>query len=142
MTDSWWTAPAESDDGDLIMVTGRDKIDAVMQSGKYPYRIEITWKYGDKGMPSDADSLLMEEATEAMAATFAKDKVAVMTGIYTGNGQRDWVMYVKKLSTFQGVLNKALSTLPTLPIAIEAYEDASWSEYRQMREDTYIPDKD
>lgn len=142
MADTWWTAPAESDNGALILVTGRDKIDAAMASGKYTYRVEVKWRYADSGMPDDATAKLMEEATDALQSTFSKDKVAIMTGIYTGDGERDWVMYVKKLSTFQGVFNKALSELPSLPIIIEAYSDPQWEEYREMRENTYIPDKD
>lgn len=142
MADTWWTAPAESADGDLIMVTGRDKIENLMNSGKYTYRVEVSWTYGTHGMPDEADAKLMEEATDALTDTFAKDKVAVITGIYTGAGKREWVMYVKKLTVFQAAFNRALSTLPTLPIVVEAYSDPEWEEYREMRDNTYIPDKD
>ena len=62
ISDDWWTAPAEGENGSLILVTGRRSMDNVIQTGLYNYRIEITWPYqGDaKGLPNYADSKVME----------------------------------------------------------------------------------
>lgn len=119
-------------------------IDDFRNSGKYIYRIDVTWNYVSKpdGMPEDEDAQLMDEATEALKDAFKKDKVAVMTGIYTGDGKRDWVFYTKNLKIFSIVFNKALEALPTIPIVIDAEEDADWEEYNHMREETYVPDED
>jgi hypothetical protein len=141
-TDIWWTAPTEADNGNLIIVTGRDKIDDFITSGKYIYRIEVKWVYEGGNMPDTETSMLMEEATEAMKATFKKDRAAVLTGIYPGDGERDWVFYTKSLNIFNGAFNRALSELPQLPITIEAFSDPDWEEYREMREHSYIPDQD
>ena len=91
----WWTAPAEGESGNLILVTGRRGMDNVIATGVYRYRVEVTWPYeGDsKGLPAFADSKVMEEVTDALNASFDRDPVAVMTGIYTGDGQRNWVFY-------------------------------------------------
>lgn len=140
-TDIWWTAPATAGNGNPVIVTGRDRIDPLMQSGKYPYRLEVIWRYGG-GMPDDETAGLLEQATDALKAEFKKDPVAVMTGIYTGDGQRDWVFYSRSLGVFNKVFNRALEPLPTLPIVVEAYSDPDWEEYRHMREETYIPDED
>lgn len=140
-TDVWWTAPATAENGNPVIVTGRDRMKALMDSGKYCYRIEVIWRYGD-GMPDDETAVLLEQATEAMKTQFKKDRVAVMTGIYTGDGQRDWVFYTRSLGVFNKVFNRALEPLPTLPIVVEAYSDPEWEEYRNMREETYIPDED
>lgn len=143
-TDIWWTAPAESESGRIIMVTGRDRIDEMVDRDKYPYRVEVVWKYESdkKGMPQDEDASLMEEATEALREAFKRDKIAVLTGIYTGDGERDWVFYVKNLPIFNTVFNKALDSLPTMPLVIDVYSDPEWEEYEQMKKDTYLPDED
>ncbi len=143
-TDKWWSYPAEAESGKTIIVTGRDSIDDFRNSGKYNYRIDVTWKYNalPDGMPEEDDASLMEEATDALLEGFKKDKVAVMTGIYTGDGMRDWVFYTKNLKIFSIVFNKALESLPTIPIVVEAEEDAGWEEYLHMREETYVPDED
>lgn len=140
LTDEWWTAPAEAEDGRLVMVTGRDDLEEVMASGKYVYRVEVVWRYeaSRDGMPGREDARLMEEVDEALKLTFKKNKIAVMTGIYTGAGERDWVFYTSDLKIFSQVFNRALSALPTIPIVIEAESDPDWQEYREMRETTYI----
>ena len=65
-----------------------------------------------------------------------------MTGIYTGDGRRDWIFYTKNLKIFSVVFNKALEPLDQMPLEIEAEEDGDWSEYREMRDMTYVPPED
>lgn len=143
-TDKWWSYPAVGESGRTIIVTGRDRIDDYKDSGKYVYRIDVCWEYNSlpDGMPEDDDATLMEEATDALIEAFKKDRVAVMTGIYTGDGKRDWVFYTKNLKIFSIVFNNALESLPTIPIVIDAEEDADWEEYTHMREETYVPDEE
>ena len=85
-TDKWWSYPAVGESGRNIIVTGRDRIEDYKDSGKYVYRIDVCWEYNSlpDGMPEDDDATLMEEATDALIEAFKKDRVAVMTGIYTG----------------------------------------------------------
>lgn len=126
------------------MVTGRDQLDAVRAKGKYVNRVEVVWRYdaAPDGMPSDEDAALMGEATDAILAAFNADPVGVLTGIYTGDGERDWVFYTMSLPIFGKVLNRALEELPTLPIVIEAYSDPDWEEYENMKSISYIPPSD
>lgn len=140
----WWSYPADGDSGKTVIVSGRDGIDKYRDSGKYIYRIDVAWRYHalPSGMPEDADAQLMEQATDALQAAFSKDKVGVMTGIYTGDGRRDWVFYTKNLKIFSLVFNKALEEIDQMPLEIEASEDAGWEEYTNMREMTYIPDEE
>ena len=142
--DKWWTYPAESEDGQTILITGRDEIEKWQKPGKFPIRVTVSWDYTPKpdGMPSDADADLMEQATDALLDEFRKDKAAVMTGIYTGAGRRDWVFYTHRLNMFGKVFNRALAPLPELPLKFEAAEDPDWEEYRDMREATYVPDEE
>ena len=141
MADVWWTYPAEGESGKTVLVTGRDRVEKERQSGKYQYRINVSWAYPalPDGMPEDGDAKLMELATDALLAAFKKDKVAILTGIYTGDGRRDWVFYCKNLKIFSIVFNKALEPLDEMPLEIEAEADPDWEEYEQMREMTYIP---
>ena len=143
-TDKWWTFPSEGETGKTIIVTGRDKIDDFISSGKYIYRIDVKWDYHSlpDGMPEDEDARLMEEVTDAFLNAFKKDQVGVLTGIYTGEGRRDWIFYTKNLRIFNTVFNKSLSELPTIPFVIEASEDAEWEEDHEMKEATYVPDED
>lgn len=140
LKDEWWTAPAESESGRLIMVTGRDGLDEAIASGKYIYRIDVSWKYNAQadGMPDADDAALIDEVDTALKETFRKNKIGIITGIYTGDGQRDWVIYTYNLKTFSSVFNRALAELPTVPIVIDAESDPDWEEYRNMRETTYI----
>lgn len=133
----WWTAPTESEDGRLVMVTGRRDIDRFRSNPRFSIRVEISWTYNhddNAAMPSTADSMLMEQATDALNAVLDKDPVAVMTGIYTGAGRRDWVFYTLSTNIFTKKINEALAELPLLPLQIYAENDPSWAEYAEMRE--------
>jgi hypothetical protein len=132
----WWTSPTESETGALIMVTGRQGVEPVIATEKYNDRIEITWKYTpDKnGMPDFKTSSLMEQVTDALNNAFAKDSAAVMTGIYTGDGERNWVFYTLNPKKFQYMLNDALKDFELLPITLYAEKDPEWNEYREMKD--------
>lgn len=136
--DSWWTAPAESDDGRLIMVTGRRDVEKFRSNPRYSIRIEVTWNYGDSsspsGMPDRETSELMEQAQEALQAVLKKDPIAILTGIFTGDGRRDWVFYATSTHIFGRKLNEALAPLPQLPLEVYCENDPSWSAYDEMCE--------
>lgn len=55
-----------------------------------------------------------------------------MTGIYTGDGERNWIFYTLSLPIFGRKLNEALAPLPLLPIRIAAENDPGWEEYDEM----------
>ena len=40
----WWTAPAESESGRLMMVTGRRDVGRFRENPKFNVRVEVTWK--------------------------------------------------------------------------------------------------
>lgn len=133
--DSWWTAPAESEDGHLIMVTGRRDVTRFRSNPRFSIRIEVTWKYDTSdpsGMPDTETSKLMEEAQEALQTTFRKDPVAVLTGIFTGDGRRDWVFYATSTHIFGRKFNESLAHLPLLPLEVYCENDPSWEAYDEM----------
>lgn len=138
----WWTAPAESEDGMRIMVTGRRGMEPAIMSGKYNDRIEITWTYEaeNNGMPDYPTSVLMGKVHDALEKAFTKDQVAILTGIYTGAGERNWVLYTRNPSKFQYMLNEALGEFELLPLTFYAEKDPSWEEYNEMKDLTEIGD--
>ena len=107
ISEDWWTAPSEDSEGRTVLVTGRRSLENVIASHRYVYRIEMTWEYTPEkgGMPDYATSVLMEQVTDAMQAAFTRDPVAIVTGIYTGAGERNWVFYTRSLHIFQRKFN-------------------------------------
>lgn len=134
--ESWWTAPTESESGRLILVTGRKDISKFRSNPRFSIRVEVTWKYdGDAtGMPDKETSTLMEEVQEALQKEFKKDPVAVLTGIFTGDNQRDWIFYTLSTHIFGRKLNEVLAPFPLLPLTIYTENDPDWEEYDEMTE--------
>lgn len=129
------TAPAETDDGRLVMVTGTLGVKAFRENPKMRIRVEVRWVYDSAsgaGMPSDADAETMGTATDNFDAVLAKDPVAILTGIFTGAGERVWVFYTLSTNIFQKKLNEALAPLPLLPLEITAENDPGWEAYDEM----------
>lgn len=127
---------AEDDNGLPVFITGRDDIDAFRESGKFKERVEIYWKYTPvhNGMPADADGKLMEQVLEALRRAMEKDKLAILTGIYTGGGERTMVFYARTSRVFGERLNASLAEFELLPITLYVENDVEWNEYREMCE--------
>lgn len=137
----WWTCPADSQDGDMtIIVTGRSDIEKFRKNPRFKYRLTITFPYGpaSDGMPDSETSVVLADITDRLAFMFDADPVAVMTGIYTGANERNWVFYTLSLPIFQRKMNEALADLPLLPLKIEAENDPDWEEYSEMRDATKL----
>ncbi len=135
--DVWFSAIAEAEESDrLIIVSGRTEIEPFIQSGKFKERVEITWKYepDSKGMPQEVTAKLMEEAQAALQRAMEKNKLAIFTGVYTGNGERTWIFYTRNIPAFGETLNEALAPFETLPLTIYTEKDPEWNEYREMCE--------
>lgn len=132
----WWTAPAESESGRLIMVTGRRDVDTFRKNPRFSIRVDVSWKYeGDaSGMPVKSESELMEQVQEVLVKAFKKDPVAVLTGVYTGDGERNWVFYTLSTHIFGRKLNESLAEFPLLPIQVSCENDPEWAEYDEMAE--------
>lgn len=132
-----WTSPTDSADGRLVMVTGRLDVAKFRSNPRFSIRVEVSWTYNDAPdatMPTEQDSAIMEEATDNFNRILDKDPVAVLTGIYTGAGRRDWVFYTASTNIFNKKLNEALAPLPLLPLQIYAENDPDWAEYDEMIE--------
>lgn len=143
--DEWWTAPTAAENGNTIMVTGHDGLQEVINTGKYNDRIEITWAYeshDSTGMPDEETAHLMEQVDDALRSAMKREKACVLTGVYTGDNQRNWIVYTKNPRIFNSMLNRALEPFPLLPLQLYAEKDPDWNEYNEMRSLTYIPPTD
>ena len=129
LTDEWFTALAEDENGSTIIISGRDNIEAFRVSGKFKNRIEVTWTYDGGAMPTDEEAKLMESVEEALRAGAEKNKLAILTGVYTGGGKRIWVFYSRHTGAFGEMLNQALATFELLPITIYSEIDVDWDDY-------------
>lgn len=132
---TWLTSPLESaESGNLVMGTVRKDVEKFISNPKFRYRVEVTWTYRPEsaGMPDESTSESMEKVQEALEAAFHKDQVAVLTGVYTGEGARDLVFYTLSLHIFQRKFNEILAPFPELPLSFSAEEDPEWTEYRTM----------
>ena len=76
----------------------------------------------------------MEEVVDKLREVMEKDKLAIMTGVYTGQGQREINFICRNVAAFGERLNNTLSVYPKLPIVINAYDDPDKEEYRDLLE--------
>ena len=98
-------------------------------------RIEVTWHYekDEQGLPgNDKEAQIMEAVQDRLQAAMEKDKLAIMTGVYTGQGKRDMIFICRNNKAFGERLNEALSGLPELPISIYAELDPENEEYKSL----------
>lgn len=136
LKDNWFSAAAESDNGAPIFINGRLDLEAFKNSGKFNERVEIYWHYekGFNEMPHDEEGQRMEEVLECLKKAMEKDKLAILTGIYTGNGERTLVFYTRTSRVFGERLNEALAPFELLPIELYVEIDKDWNEYNEMLE--------
>ena len=135
LTDEWFTAIAESETGtDTVFVSGRCDIEQFRNSGKFHERAEVTWQYtaDAKGMPDEATAELMETVLNTLRKAVEKNKLAILTGVYTGAGERNMIFYTRNVPAFGVALNEALAVYELLPISIYTEKDADWNEYAEM----------
>lgn len=134
LTDEWFTALSQNEAGQLIFVTGRQGIDAFRKKGALKVRVEIKWSYKAdvEGMPDDSTADLIGQVEQALRSSMERDKLAILTGNYTGGGEKYWIFYTRHLPTFQERLNAALVDYETLPLEIYCEEDPEWEEYLDM----------
>ena len=140
MEETWWTSPLEDEQGRAIIVTGRDDVSKFRSNPRFTIRVEVTIPYAPTadGLPGRDDAAMLQEILDGFRAELKADPVAVLTGIYTGAGERNMVFYTLSTNIFNKKLNAALASLPLLPLRITAENDPHWEEYDEMRELSYI----
>ncbi|MCD7712931.1 MAG: DUF695 domain-containing protein [Firmicutes bacterium] len=136
LSNVWFTALSENESRQMITIAGREELTEFRNSGKLKERVEITWAYkGDqKGMPSDELAEQMEAVQETLRKAMEKDKLSILTAVYTGGGEKIWVYYTRTVRVFGERLNEVLASFELLPISIYTELDPEWEEYQDMYE--------
>ena len=136
LTDKWFTALSENEKQEMVVVRGREELEDFKTSGKLKERVEVTWSYtpAEQAMPSTAESDKMEEVEAALRKVMEKDKLAILTSIYTGGGEKIWVFYTRALHVFGERFNEALAAYELLPLRLYTEKDEAWEEYSDMLE--------
>ncbi len=133
--EKWLTMPTTDDAGNTIIVTGLTDVGKFRSKPRYSIRVNISLGYepaGPLGFPDETTAQTLEEVTEAFLANLKGKNTAVLTGIYTGAAQRDWVFYTFSTEVFNSYLNRSLADFPLLPLKISAENDPDWEEYDEM----------
>lgn len=134
LKDNWFTALSQDDNGQLVFVTGRQNLEEFRHSGKLKIKVEIRWPYeaDESGMPAEQDGALIADIEPKLRRIMERDKLAILTGNYTGGGNKYWIFYTRHLPTFGERLNECLAPYKTLPLDILCEEDPEWEEYLDM----------
>lgn len=135
LSDRWFTAINQNEDDSCTFISGRCDIDEFVKSRKFKITMEVVWTYqaDAQGMPAnDDEAKVMEMVEEKLRTSMEKDKLAILTHIYTGQGKREWNFIVRNVEAFGQRLNDALQGFPQLPIVINAYDDPDNDEYRSL----------
>lgn len=134
LSDKWFIGISEADNGQMIIVNGRDDLKEWTASRKLNERVEISWKYVpvSQGMPSEEEAARMEGMQDMLKKALERNKLAILTGIYTGDGERTWVFYTRNVKAFGEMLNETLASSELFPITIYTEKDPDWNEYREM----------
>ncbi|MDE5662111.1 MAG: DUF695 domain-containing protein [Muribaculaceae bacterium] len=139
--DDWLTFPTVDEQGNTIIVTGRLDVAKYRSRERNSIRVEVTLPYtpaGELGFPDEEPARLLEEMTDSFEAHLDGKNTALLTGIYTGAGERNWVFYTFSTESFNGFLNRALAPFPLLPLKIYAENAPEWAEYDEMRAATQM----
>lgn len=134
--ESWFESSGEVGN-DIFFVKGRRNLGKLMESGKFPTRIDLVWEFTSpdpSGQPSEDILQLMNEVEELLLDAYENDYQSVLAGVFTGNGHREWYWYTQDKDEFMSRFNQAMGNKGQLPLEIFHQSDPEWSEYRDMLE--------
>ena len=140
--EEFFTTATEAENGRTIIVTGCRDVEKFRSKPKYAVRVEVTLPYqGDSlGFPDSRTSEIIEQVTEAFRKGLKGKNTAILTGIYTGDGERNWVFHTINTDIFTKFINTVLADLPQLPLRLYAENDPDWAEYDEMMAVAPAPD--
>lgn len=129
-----WLVATSDEDGVRRYFRMRDS-PPVDDLARYPYLISIQWTYDGSstaGMP-EPDLLDQMNHCESAMDPIEAEGVGCFVASITGNGQREWLWYVRDKEAYMSSLNAILAGQPRRQIDLEASEDPDWNAYRTMR---------
>lgn len=133
-TDAWNIARGKNPEQPTVL-RFRPSLEEHLGSEDYPRRLAIIWKFDavdSTGMPSDTQSADMKDFEDMLLDALDPDRLAVLAFVYTSAGSREWNFYLSDVSEVGIRINKALSSIPQLPIDLTVEDDPNWDELRQI----------
>ena len=133
-SDAWNIAKGKNPESPNVL-RFRPSLKAFLGDENYPRRLTIIWKFEPadaSGMPTDTQSLDMKDFEDLLLEALDADRLAILAFVYTTNGTREWHFYFSDVSELGIRINKALASVPKLPIELNVVDDPNWDELRQI----------
>ena len=110
-------------------VRGRHFLQEHVQSGIYPYRVELFWNKSDD---TNYDEDMTAKIEEQLRAGMERDRMAFLISVTEDDSQYIFTWYVQNEEEFGERLNKILAFFPPLPISVFSTEDIEWTAYKEI----------
>jgi hypothetical protein len=133
-TDAWNIAKGKNPEKPTVL-RFRPSLEAFLGDENYPRRLTIIWAFeatDEGGMPSETQSADMKDFEDTLIDALDPDRLAIIAFVFTSAGSREWHFYLSDVSEVGIRINKALSTIPNLPIDLTIDDDPEWDELRQV----------
>jgi hypothetical protein len=100
----------------------------------FPSAIRVIWLY-DKtawnGMPS-VDENELQIAFEDAIGPLTDGLLGYLMLVFTGNGRKEWLFYVRDHSSWMTTLSDCLESHPAYPLHLEDWLDETWDVWQQF----------
>ncbi|MDG1302002.1 MAG: DUF695 domain-containing protein [Opitutae bacterium] len=133
-TDAWNIAKGKNPEQPTVL-RFRPSLHQHLGNEDYPRRLVIIWQFeaaDATGMPDDTQSADMKDFEDMLIGALDPDRLAILAFVFTSSGTREWNFYLSDVSEVGIRINKALSTIPQLPIDLTVESDPNWDELRQV----------
>jgi hypothetical protein len=133
-TDAWNIAKGKNPEKPTVL-RFRPSLESHLGDPNYPKRLIILWQYDaadSSGMPTDTQSADMKDFEDLLIEALDPERLAILAFIFTTAGTREWNFYLSDVDEVGTRINKALSSVPQLPISLTVVDDPQWDELRQV----------
>jgi hypothetical protein len=132
--DDTWTVGTADQDGQPLVIRVRGHMPDVAERQRHAHLVVVGWPYDgvDTGLPTDADSALMQAFEDAVAAGAERGGTGIQVASITGAGHKEWRYYAHDAEAFVAALNASLDGHPTYPLEIEMFDDSEWQGLQQL----------
>ena len=94
----------------------------------FPILLYLTLRYENRPLPSKAEMDRFDAFTDAFDRILEREDLALIVGIMTIDGKRDWILYAKS----RAVVDLYFRELGDWSIELEATDDPRWTQYRDL----------
>ncbi|MEO7213541.1 DUF695 domain-containing protein [Mucilaginibacter sp.] len=132
LEDNWTGAEGSNAEGIPVMVRYRQNLRGFIDSGDYPTKIEIHWKYDTdeaSEMPAPGEADIIDDFETALIYALEDDRQSILTSVITGQGEKRWAWYTSNADSAQERIDTVLLDFERLPITITKTEDPNWDDY-------------